>query len=230
MCGRYTLSQPGDILQQLGVPEEEAGERLGPNYNVAPTQEVPIVRADAQGGRHLAIVRWGLIPFWAKDEKIGNQMINARCESVADKPAYKNAFKRRRCLLLADGFYEWKKQGSVKQPFHIHLKSHEPFVMAGLWERWDKGPEPIESCTVITCDANAKVAELHDRMPVILGREARDLWLDGEIADPELLLSVLRPYDADAMAFTPVSRAVNNPRNNSPELLRGMTDFSLFDG
>ncbi len=228
MCGRYTLSQPGDILKDLGVPAKEQVE-LAPNYNVAPTQEVPIVRADANGGRHLAIVRWGLIPFWAKDEKIGNQMINARSESVADKPAFKNAFKKRRCVLLADGFFEWKKQGSAKQPFHIFLEGHQPFVFAGLWERWTKGPEPIESCTIITTDANEKVAEVHDRMPVILPAEARDIWLDESVQDPELLTSLLRPYPAAAMAFAPVSRMVNSPRNNSPEILRPMADLSLFD-
>lgn len=229
MCGRYTLSQPGDILNQLGVPPDEQVE-IPPSYNIAPTQDVPIVRADQDGGRHLAIVRWGLIPFWAKDEKIGNQMINARSESVAEKPAYKNAFKRRRCLLLADGFYEWQKQGKTKQPFHIYLEGHQPFTMAGLWERWDKGPEgPIESCTVLTTTPNSKTAEVHDRMPVILGPEARDLWLDVSIQDPELLTSVLLPYPAELMAMHPVSRAVNSPQNNGPELLRGMTDLSLFD-
>lgn len=228
MCGRYTLSQPGDILKELGVPEDEQIE-LTPNYNVAPTQDVPIVRSGAKGGRQLAIVRWGLIPFWAKDEKIGNQMINARSESVAEKPAYKNAFKKRRCVVLADGFFEWKKQGSAKQPFHIYLAGHQPFVFAGLWERWSKGPEPIESCTIITTSANDKVAEVHDRMPVILGPEARDLWLDESVEDAELLTSILRPYPAEAMAFTPVSRMVNSPRNNSPEILRPMADLSLFD-
>ena len=228
MCGRYTLSQPGDILNELGVPPEEQHE-LTANYNIAPTQDVAIVRADASGQRHLATVRWGLIPFWAKDEKIGNQMINARGESVAEKPAFKNALKRRRCLLLADGFYEWKKQGAAKQPFHIHLLGHAPFVMAGLWERWTKGPEPIESCTVITTSANSKVAELHDRMPVILGGEARDLWLDDKIDDTEVLTSVLQPYPAEYMAFTPVSRMVNNPRNNSPDCLREIAPLSLFE-
>jgi putative SOS response-associated peptidase YedK len=227
MCGRYTLSKPGDILTELGVPDEEQIE-LEPNYNVAPTQDVPIVRADAKGHRQVVMVRWGLIPFWAKDEKIGNQLINARGESVAEKPAYKNAFKRRRCLLLADGFFEWQKQGKVKQPFHIHLVDHRPFVMAGLWERWTKGEKPIESCTVITTDANSKVAELHDRMPVILGGEARDLWLDDSVEDAELLTSILRPYPPGEMAFTPVSRMVNSPKNNSPDVLRPMRELSLF--
>jgi putative SOS response-associated peptidase YedK len=228
MCGRYTLSQPGDLLKELGVPEDEQVEIL-PNYNVAPTQEVPIVRPGAKGDRELAIVRWGLIPFWAKDEKIGNQMINARCESVSEKPAYKNAFKKRRCVLLADGFFEWKKQGSVKQPFHFFLEDHQPFVFAGLWERWTKGAEPIESCTIITTSANDTVAEVHDRMPVILGPEARELWLDDSVQDAELLSSILRPY-AGKMSASPVSRAVNSPRNNSPEILRPMTELSLFDG
>ena len=228
MCGRYTLSQPGDLLKDLGVPEDEQVEIL-PNYNVAPTQEVPIVRADAKGGRHLAIVRWGLIPFWAKDEKIGNQMINARCETVAEKPAYKNAFKKRRCVLLADGFFEWQKQGSGKQPFHFFLEGHQPFVFAGLWERWSKGPEPIESCTIITTGANDTVKDVHDRMPVILGPEARELWLDESVEDAELLGSILRPYPGK-MDRTPVSRAVNSPRNNGPEILRPMADLSLWGG
>ena len=220
MCGRYTLSDPGDLLTELGVEPPDDLE-LTPRYNIAPTQSVATVRASPQGeGRELALLHWGLIPFWAKEKKIGNRMINARSETVAEKPSFRNAYRKRRCLLLADGFYEWVKMGSAKQPHHIYLDDHQPFTLAGLWERWEKGPDgPIESCTILTTDANDTVRPLHHRMPVILEGEARDLWLDPSVQDPEALAPLLRPFPEGRIAHHPVSKLVNSPRNDVPACL-----------
>lgn len=219
MCGRYTLTQPGDILLELGVPAAEIEELvLEPRYNVAPTQSLPVVRKE-KGRRRVDRLRWGLIPFWAKDEAIGNQMINARSESVAEKPAYKAALKRRRCLVPADGFYEWQKMGKVKQPFHIFLEDHQPFAFAGLWERWDKGPEPIESFTILTTKPNEKVARVHDRMPVILLGDQREAWLDLDL-DPGRMTELFAARPSELFDFTPVSRVVNNARFDGPECIQ----------
>ena len=224
MCGRYTVTRPADLLEELGV---ETTEPLQASYNVAPTQKVPVVRAtpgvvpgDDSPAREAINLRWGLIPFWAKDIKIGNRMINARSETVASKPAFRNSLRRKRCAILADGFYEWKKLEDGKQPFHIHLKGNRPFVFAGLWDRWDKGPiDPIESFTILTTSPNDRVAELHNRMPVILTPEAIDLWLDPTVDDASRLVKVLEPYDAEEIEFHPVSKMVNRPSNNVPQCL-----------
>lgn len=218
MCGRYTLSRPGDLLTELGV---ETTEPLEARYNIAPTQKVPAVRATPEAPRELVHLRWGLIPFWAKDIKIGNRMINARSETVAEKPAFRTSLRRKRCAILADGFYEWKKTADGKQPFHIHLEDQKPFVFAGLWDRWDKGPiDPIESFTILTTSPNDKVAELHNRMPVILTPEALELWLDPTIDDAARLLPLLVPYPAEQIRFAPVSKMVNRPANNVPECMQ----------
>ncbi len=223
MCGRYTVTRPADLLEELGV---ETTEPLSARYNVAPTQKVPVVRATpgvvppaGESTRELAILRWGLIPFWAKDIKIGNRMINARSETVATKPAFRNSLRRKRCAILADGFFEWKKmEDGKKQPFHIHLTDHRPFVFAGLWDCWSKGPiDPIESFTILTTRPNDRVAELHDRMPVILTPEAIDLWLDPAVDDANRLVKVLEPYAAEEIEFFPVSKLVNRPSNDVPQ-------------
>ena len=217
MCGRYTLSNPGDLLAELGV---ETTEPIKARYNIAPTQRVPAVRATADSSRELVNLRWGLIPFWAKDIKIGNRMINARSETVATKPAFRTSLRRKRCAILADGFFEWKKMDDGKQPFHIHLADHKPFVFAGLWDRWDKGPiDPIESFTILTTHPTDTVAELHDRMPVILTPEALDLWLDPTVDDASRLVKVLQPYEAGAIEFSPVSKMVNRPSNDAPQCI-----------
>ncbi|MEM9597648.1 MAG: SOS response-associated peptidase [Acidobacteriota bacterium] len=213
MCGRYTLTDPGDLLQELQVQDDGGGE-LPARYNIAPTQSVPAIRQGVDGARRLGFLHWGLIPFWAKDRSIGNRMINARSETAAEKPSFRSAFKSRRCLIPADGFYEWKKVSGGKQPFHIHRPGRRPFVFAGLWERWDKGEAPIESCTVLTTAPNDRVAEVHDRMPVILRDGARDLWLDPDVRDRDLLESVLKSVPEEYLELTPVSRLVNNPRND----------------
>ena len=216
MCGRYTLSVPGDVVAELFEVDEVP--ELEPRYNIAPTQEVAAVRRRrGQAGRELIPLRWGLIPRWAEDPSIGNRMINARAETVAEKPSFRSAFKRQRCLVVADGFYEWKKNADgTKQPYFIHLASGEPFGFAGLWERWDKEGEPIESCTLLTTEPNTLMASLHDRMPVILPREAWETWLDQEISDRDRLEPLLAPYDPAAMEAWPVSRRVNSPFNQGP--------------
>ena len=222
MCGRYTLTRPGDLLTELGV---ETTEPLQARYNIAPTQKVPVVRATAgvipaasETARELANLRWGLIPFWAKDIKIGNRMINARSETVSEKPAFRNSLRRKRCAILADGFYEWKKLAEGKQPYLIHLRDHRPFLFAGLWDRWSKGPiDPIESFTILTTRPNDKVAELHNRMPVILTPEALELWLDPAVDDAARLVELLEPYDAAETEFSAVSKLVNRPSNDVPQ-------------
>lgn len=218
MCGRYTLTQPGEVLLEMGVPAEEVDElsaELAPRYNIAPTQHLPVVVA-REGQRHVGLFRWGLVPFWAKDPAIGNQMINARSETVPEKPAFKNAFKRRRCLVPADGFYEWQKQGTIKQPFHFHLADRRPFALAGLWEHWDKGSEPLDSFTILTTQANAKIAPYHDRMPVILLGEAQDRWLN-PLAEEQQLQALFTPLPPELLGLNPVSRMVNDARIDRPE-------------
>lgn len=217
MCGRYTLSDPGDLLQDLGV--EHHDETL-PRYNIAPTQGVLAVRPGDDGAARQAVtLRWGLIPFWAKDPSIGSRMINARSETVAEKPSFKHALKRRRCLIPADGFYEWTKVGKAKQPYHIHFPDRSPFVFAGLWERWTRGPEPLETCTLLTTDANGDLRPIHHRMPVILEGQARDAWLDPGIEDSEFLGTLLQPLADGSLELTPVSTLVNSPRNDSVDCL-----------
>jgi putative SOS response-associated peptidase YedK len=189
-------------------------------YNIAPSQVVPVVRQNGPV-RELTLMRWGLIPRWATDPKIGLRTINARAETVATKPAFRDAFRRRRCLILADGFYEWKKDGSKrKRPFYIHHRDGRPFAFAGLWERWERpGVEPIQSCTVITTDANDLMHDLHDRMPVILSEDAYARWLDPKRQDQGELSALLKPFSSDEMALFEVSPIVNSPRNDSPECI-----------
>jgi putative SOS response-associated peptidase YedK len=215
MCGRYTLSSPSDLITELFDLAEQP--ELDARYNIAPTQEAPVVRA-ADGGRRLDLLRWGLVPFWADDPKIGNRMINARSESVASKPAYREAFRRRRCLVATDGFFEWKKEPTGKQPWWIHREDGKPFAFAGLWERWrprDGGDgEPLETFTILTTDAAPEIAHLHDRMPVIVGRGDFDRWLDPGAADETVLQALLAPDGAGLTAY-PVSRRVNSPGNDT---------------
>jgi putative SOS response-associated peptidase YedK len=200
---------------------------LAPRYNIAPTQEVPIIRSSpflepAAGPppRELALARWGLVPFWAKDTKIGNRMINARGETVASKPAFRAAFRKRRCLVPADGFFEWQATPSGKQPWYIHAAGGEPLAMAGLWELWDPpdGGAPLASCAIVTTSANAFMRELHDRMPVILDAHARDAWLDPS-ASPDRLQALLAPAPDNLLEAWPVTRRVNSPFNEDPSLV-----------
>jgi putative SOS response-associated peptidase YedK len=221
MCGRYTLTVPGDALIEAfdlsSLPE------LRPRYNVAPTQEAPVVRAADDGGRRLDLLKWGLVPYWAEDPSIGNRMINARAETAADKPSFRTSFKKRRCLVAADGFYEWKKaEGGTKQPYFIHLRDGSPFAFAGLWDRWRRDDREILSFTILTTAPNELVRPLHDRMPVILPRGDYGLWLDPEVSDRQRLTALLEPYDPGAMEAYPVSRFVNAPANDGPRCIEAL--------
>lgn len=222
MCGRYTLSGGERALKrEFGV--HAGGSALLPRYNVAPSQAVPVVRRDPDGTRRLDMLRWGLVPGWARDRSIGNRLINARAETVAAKPAFRSAFQRRRCLIPADGFYEWRALAGARQPYWIGFSDRSLFAFAGLWERWkaaEDGPF-LETCTVITTDANRVVATVHGRMPVILPPGAYDAWLD-PASTRESLGSLLRPCSDQRMVAYPVSRRVNDPRNEGADLSEPM--------
>jgi len=229
MCGRYTLrTRLNRLLQIYGAESQIEWE---PRYNIAPTQEVVTIRAaNEKDYREAVLMRWGLIPPWADDPKIGGRMINARAETIAEKRSFKSPLKRRRCLVLADGFYEWKREGKTKQPYYIHMKDDTPFAFAGLWERWKQDQLTLESCTIITTTANDLLAPLHDRMPAILSEPDFDLWLDPAQEDPEQLTPLLDPYPADAMELYPVSTAVNSWKGNSSEYIQEIpTQGKLID-
>lgn len=212
MCGRYTLATPAEALAEefgVGGPLPE----IYPSFNVAPAEEVAVVREDG-GERRLELLRWGLVPFWADDPGIGQRMINARAETAPEKPAFRAAFRNRRCLIPADGFYEWQRAaGGPKQPFHIRRRDRRPFAFAGLWEDWNDGE--VISCTILTTDANEELKEVHHRMPVILDPEDYGRWLEPE-TDKEDLRALLQPYTAGGLEFYPVDRRVNKPSNDDP--------------
>ena len=229
MCGRFVSSTPPDQLAKyFGAQAPPAEEQHRPNHNVAPTQGIYTVYEDG-GTRHLETFHWGLVPFWAKDPGVGNRMINARAETLAEKNAYKRPFAKRRCIIPADGFYEWKKiEGQKrKQPMYITRVDGDPIAFAGLWEIWrdkerlDEDGEPLElySCTIITGSPNDKVAEVHDRMPVMLPPDAWDEWLDRDNHDLESLGRLFVPAPSELITFHPVSTEVNNVRNNGPQLI-----------
>lgn len=217
MCGRYTLTDPGDLLTELSVEDGEPGE---PRYNIAPTQPAPVIVASDSGERRLRHYRWGLVPWWAESPAVGARMINARSETAATKPAFREALRHRRCLVLADGFLEWtKRPDGTKQPFLIRTADRRPFVFAGLWESWTQGSPEILSFTILTTEASPVLRSLHDRMPVILENGARDLWLEPGVDDPELLRTVFRPFDSERLVFDPVSRRVNSVAHDDPRCL-----------
>lgn len=217
MCGRFALVTEKKILELLY--QLEIREDLQPRYNIAPSQDIlALRRSPEEGNRELVNLKWGLVPFWAKDASIGNRMINARSETAAEKPSFRDAFKKRRLLIPASGFFEWKKEGGVRQPYYVYSKSNRPFSLAGLWERWDKGEQPIESCTILTTEPNTLLSSLHDRMPVIIAPDDFEKWLNPLTASSELN-QLLKPYPPGDMAVHPVSREVNKPANNSPELI-----------
>lgn len=246
MCGRFTLTQSSEAVaaqfQLAEVPQ------FVPGYNIAPTQPVPVIRINPATepsqnqpvARQFSYLYWGLIPSWSKDPTLGSRLINARAETVAEKPSFRAAFKRRRCLVVADGFYEWKplsaesasvrsgtksgtksktKSGIQKQPFYFYLNHHQPFGFAGLWESWHSpSGDQIESCTILTTIANEIMQPIHDRMPVILEARDYDRWLDPSVESSKLL-SLLRPYPDQQMSVHPVSPQVNSPRYDSPDCI-----------
>ncbi len=217
MCGRFTRSQTIDEIAEAFFADIVEAD-LAPSYNVAPTQNIVTIAGNSV--KRLSAMRWGLIPSWAKDDSIASKLINARAETVAEKPSFREAFKKRRCLIIADGFYEWKKAGTEKIPHYIRLKSQEPFAFAGLFDHWE-APEGkmLTTCTIITTEANELMSNLHERMPVILPRERYELWLDASVKDAQALKSMLEPFSADLMEAYPVSRLVNSPSNNSPKCI-----------
>jgi putative SOS response-associated peptidase YedK len=215
MCGRFTLTTDIEQLEER-FSFHAANLSFTPRYNIAPSQAVFAVIGDEKGSCG-GLLRWGLIPSWAKDAAIGNRMINARAETVAEKPSFRRALQQRRCLILADGFYEWRKEGKKKTPLFITLASREPFAFAGLWETWrPPDGEAILSCTIITTTPNALMESIHNRMPVILAREAETTWLDQKITEPEKLLPLLAPYSETLMDAYEVAPTVNSPKNDSP--------------
>ena len=222
MCGRFTLRTPQNLLVQQFLLD--IAPNWQPRYNIAPTQPLLAVRKalnDPQ--RHVALLRWGLVPSWADDLAIGNRMLNARAEGIAEKPSFRSAIKKRRCLILADGYYEWQKQGKLKQPYYIRMQDERPFAFAGLWESWHPpSGATIETCTIITTQSNELTRPIHDRMPVILDAADYDRWLDPQYFEREEILKLLVPYDSPLMKLDPVSTHVNNVRNEDAECLAGL--------
>lgn len=217
MCGRFTQRADQQTLAKAfkvaDVPKVET------RYNIAPTQDLLGVYESADG-REMAFYKWGLIPSWAKDKSMGARLINARGETVAEKPAFREAFKKRRCIIPADGFYEWQREGGKKQPFYFRMRDDSPFGFAGLWERWEgEGGEVINSCAILTTEANEILRPVHDRMPVILHPEEYSLWLAGDARERELLRELLRPFPAEEMVGYPVGTSVNSPRNQGAGLV-----------
>ncbi|MEO6201878.1 MAG: SOS response-associated peptidase [Nitrospirales bacterium] len=217
MCGRFTRKENfQNLVEQLGL---KVLPPFNPRYNIAPSQLVACVRTNLESRqRECTELKWGLVPSWAKDPSIGNTLINARGETVAEKPAFRKAFKHQRCLVLADGYYEWKREGNTKQPYYIRFKDHRGFAFAGLWERWEQSEaKPLESCTLITTGPNPVMEPIHHRMPVILSSKDYADWLDPSFQFVERINAMLRPFPSEEMEAYPVSQLVNNPRNDQPE-------------
>ena len=230
MCGRFIASTPSDELARyLGAREPTAESSLRPSFNVAPTQLIHAAH-ESTGERRLDVFRWGLVPSWAKDSRTGSPLINARSETAHSKPSFRNAFSKRRCIIAADGFYEWQRHRGTKhkQPMLIRHRDRIPFAFAGLWETWQgsgvvegahQDEERLRTCAILTCAANAKMALVHDRMPVILPSEAWDFWLDPHNTDRAALRALMLPSPEETLSIHPVSVEVNNARNNGPHLL-----------
>lgn len=221
MCGRFTLIAEPDSLSEIFQVWGLSNCKLSAKYNIAPTQMVLTVLYNSQSQqREYQWLRWGLIPRWAKDSRIGARLINARAETLTEKPSFRSAFKRRRCLVLADGFYEWKHLEGKKQPYYFHLNNKQPFAFAGLWEQWQSpGGEKIISCTIVTTNANELLQPIHNRMPVILQRSDYEKWLDPQLMITEPLQELLQPYPAEYMSAYAVSVRMNNPNLNSRECI-----------
>lgn len=223
MCARYVFYSGKSFADEFGVlPLPD----LTPSYNVAPTDPVAAVVLH-EGERQAKILRWGLVPYWSKDAKGASRLINARCEGIEEKPSFRSAFAKRRCLLAADGFFEWRDENGIKQPYYLTADRH-PFAFAGLYEYW-KGPDgPLETCTLVTTTPNELAAQVHDRMPVILAREEYELWLDPETPTP-ILAQLLNPYPAELMAMRKIGRKVGDPRVKDESVIAEVATGSLFD-
>lgn len=223
MCGRFTLTASPRLLEEAFGLFEGLPTDLTPRYNIAPTQSILALRqTEPEAKLTYCQLRWGLVPSWADDVSIGNRLLNARSDGIAAKPSFRAAFKRRRCLILADGFYEWHavagaKAKTPKQPYHIHRPELRPFAFAGLWEHWSKGEQPLETCTIITTAANGLMQPLHDRMPVILDSRDFERWLNPAPQDPAVLQELLRPCPDEWLVADKVSTVVNNARHEGPE-------------
>lgn len=214
MCGRFTLTaELGRLEARFGFQADDL--QYVPSYNIAPSQ--PVLAVIRDGANRAGYLRWGLVPSWAKEPAIGNRLINARAETAADKPSFRQAIRRRRCLILADGFYEWRRIGKTKQPMYVRRHGHQPFAFAGLWEVWrDAAGTALYTCTILTTTANPLLQPIHERMPVILNPAAEAMWLDRSITAPDSLLPILQPYGAEEMEVYAVSTRVNSPSNNTP--------------
>jgi len=230
MCGRYRLSRRKQILEEH-FDSVSGMEEWSPRYNIAPTQSVPVIRQNPKEPvRELSLFRWGLVPSWAKDPSIAARMINARSETASTKPAFSEALKFRRCLVPADGFYEWRKTGKVKEPYCFEINDGQLFAFAGIWERWnDPSGKPLETCSILTTTPNAVTSPVHDRMPVILNPDNYDLWLDPGLKDAALVSDLLRPCDARLMRCYPVSSRVNSVINDDEECSRQVQDSVIQD-
>ena len=224
MCARFAFFNGKIIKDEFGVP---VIPDLQPRYNIPPTSVVPAIVETAQG-RELRFFRWGLVPSWSKDPDIGSRMINARAETLAEKPSFRSAFKRRRCLIPADGFYEWIGEKGKKQPYYISMRTNKTFAFAGLWEYWEGIEGTLETCTIVTTKANEIVAPLHDRMPVIVARQDHETWLDPSIESAPPLRPILAPYPADEMAAHPVTKAMGSSALDGPECIAAVDAPSLF--
>ena len=224
MCGRFTLTQDiQTVARTIMSPRTVAIPstlQVGPRYNIAPTQDV--IAVINNGSLHLDMLRWGLIPSWSKEENVGSRMINARAETLAEKPSFKRLLHGKRCLVVTDGFYEWRQESGTKSktPMYVTLKNKEPFAFAGLWDSW-RSPDgqQVRTCTIVTTEPNELLATIHNRMPAILAPEGREIWLDSSLHDERALLPLLVPYKTDEMAARPVSRLVNDPRYEGAELI-----------
>ncbi len=220
MCGRFALTNIDTIFSRLRVIVSE-DVKITPHYNIAPSQNIPVIYKDKNLENRIEFMKWGLVPFWAKDPKIGYKMINARAETLTQKPSFKNIFKTKRCVIPSSGFYEWKKIDKQKVPYYIGIKNSKIFSFAGLFDNWkDRDGNELKTFTIITTDANNTLKPIHDRMPVILKQEFEEKWLDMKIQNSDLLAEMLKPYPDDQMVAYSVSSEVNNPENDSPELTR----------
>ena len=217
MCGRYAQrTDPKRLAREFKVAEVPEVE---PRYNIAPTQAILGV-VESADGREMKFYKWGLVPSWAKDKSIGARLINARSETIQEKPSFREAFKKRRCIIPADGFYEWQRTDGKKQPFFFRMQDERPFGFAGLWDRWEgTGGEVIHSCTILTTEANEVLRPVHDRMPVILHASDYELWLDGDVRKHNLVKELLQPYPAGEMIRYPVSMAINSVSRQGAELI-----------